>query len=67
MTESLFFQPGARAGVNDRQCFFFDPIDDRNVEPTEDLTLMASSPNRELQFLPLGDTAVVDIIDNGEQ
>lgn len=66
MVESLFFPPGATSSMNNERCFSFDPIDDRNIEPTEDLVLMASSPNQELLFSPFGDKAFVNIVDNGE-
>lgn len=64
MDEELVFQEGATTAS--QQCFSFRPIDDFEFEPTEDISIMATSDDSRLRFVPGRSIASIDILDNGK-
>lgn len=63
INEDLTFQPGASPGVNDTECFHFTPTVDTLDEGTEDVNLIATSTDPELNFTEGGDMAIIFIHD----
>lgn len=60
--ENLFSnEPGVQV-----LCFTFFPIDDANLESTEDVIISASTNSDDVSFPPGGNRTVIQIIDDGK-
>lgn len=60
--ESLLFnEPGIQV-----LCFTFSPIDDADLESTEDVIVSASVNSIVVSFLPGGNQTIIQIIDDGK-
>ena len=51
---------------DEQKCFSFLPINDALGEPTENITIIASSANSSLRFALIGNEITISITDNGE-
>ena len=68
ISQPLFFPEGSTPGGNDQACFFIAPIDDSELEFSENFMLVASSDNVDLEFTQDGgNMAVVNIIDDDSE
>lgn len=66
ISERLSFQVGAKPGINDQECFPFQPRRDGDIEDVENVVVMASSDDPEVLYFEERDTASINILDGGK-